>query len=107
MAGSYGWSHLRQSVPLVSQLRKMGVNKAVAEKFLDGAPPLAFSVFYGGRSDCMAEVKVSLVPVPGTGSTPDSRFTTQCSVAELDEAEHHHSGIMLSQFPLWSSFLSI
>ena len=60
VAGSFAWSHLLQSVLLVPQLRERGVSEEAAEKLLDSAPQLAFSVYYGGRFDCEAEVKVSV-----------------------------------------------
>lgn len=81
MAGSYAWSHLRQSVTLVSQLRKMGVNKEVAEEFLDGAPPLAFSVYYGGRSDCASEVKVIVLK--------QSHFQSQSLTVSISLSPRH------------------
>lgn len=61
VTGSYGWGHLLQIVPLVAQLQAWGVSEEAAEKLLDSVPTLAFSVYYGGRFDSDAEVKVGLV----------------------------------------------
>lgn len=58
VAGSYEWSHLLQSVPLVPQLRARGVSEEAAEKLLDSAPTLAFSVYYTGWFDYDAVVQV-------------------------------------------------
>ena len=42
---------------LSKQLVACGVSEAAAAKYLDTAPSLAFSVYYGGRSDCGAEAQ--------------------------------------------------
>ena len=46
-----------QAVDLTKQLSACGVSEAAAVQYLDSAPSLAFSVYYGGRSDCGAEAQ--------------------------------------------------
>lgn len=60
VSGSYGWGHLLQIVPLVTQLRARGFTEEAAEKLLDSTPALAFSVHYGGRFDCDADIRVGV-----------------------------------------------
>ena len=55
---------LMQAVDLPQQLAARGFSEAAAAQYLDASPPVAFSVYYGGRSDCNAEVQVRRLFLP-------------------------------------------